>query len=265
MRGLADGGPLVSGRPSLRPACLAGERFSSGAASAIWASEPRSRCNSMQSQFLLPIQFDLCAVFLFALTGAWVAIRREYDVVGVFTLALVTGVGGGLIRDGIFIQTGSPAFMQDPRYLYAVLAASVVGAATFVVAQRAERLVAAVDALGLGVYGVVGAQKALAAGLSPVASILVGVVNATGGGLIRDVLVRDEPLFLRPGQYYALAALAGCVVFITLLHYQVATVERAAWYAIGLVFVLRMLAIQFNWQTGSMQYWRWGKRPPTDE
>ena len=219
----------------------------------------------MQSQFLLPIQFDLGAVFLFALTGAWVAIRRAYDVVGVFTLAFVTGVGGALIRDGLLIQTAAPAFMQDPRYLYAVLIATVLGAATFLLAQRAERLVAGVDALGLGVYGVVGTQKALAAGLSPVASILVGVVNATGGGLIRDVLVRDEPLFLKPGQYYALATLAGCIIFMTLLHYQARSVEHAAWYAIGSVFVLRMLAIQFNWQTGSMQYWRWRRRPPTDD
>ena len=219
----------------------------------------------MHSPFQLPIEFDLTAVFLFALTGAWVAIRRAYDVVGVFTLALVTGVGGGLIRDGLLVQTATPAFMQDPRYLYAVLAATVLGAATFALAQRAERLVAGVDALGLGVYGVVGIEKALAAGLSPVASILVGVVNATGGGLIRDVLVRDEPLFLKPGQYYALATLAGCIIFITLLRYDPTSVERAAWYAIGAVFLLRMLAIQFNWKTGSMRYWQWGKRPPTDD
>ena len=218
----------------------------------------------MQFQFQLPIEFDLGAVFLFALTGAWVAIRRAYDIVGVFTLALVTGVGGGLIRDVVLVNP--PAFMQDPRFIYAVLAATLVGAATFVVAQRAERIVAGVDALGLGVYGVVGTQKALAAGLSPVASILVGVVNAAGGGLIRDVLVRDEPLFLKPGQYYVLAALAGCLLFTALLHYRTTSVEEAAWCAIGAVFVLRMLAIQFNWQTGSMQYWRWGKRPPpTDD
>ena len=219
----------------------------------------------MQSQFLLPIEFDLGAVFLFALTGAWVAIRRAYDIVGVFTLALVTGVGGGLIRDVVLVNTGAPAFMQDPRYIYAVLAATVLGAATFIVAQRAERIVAGVDALGLGAYGVVGTQKALAAGLSPVASILVGVANAAGGGLIRDVLVRDEPLFLKPGQYYVLAALAGCLLFTTLLQYRVTSVEEAAWCAIGVVFVLRMLAIQFNWQTGSMRYWQWRRRPPTDE
>ena len=219
----------------------------------------------MNAQFQLPLEFDIAAVFLFALTGAWVAIKRGYDFIGVFTLALVAGVGGGLIRDGLFIQDGAPAFMQDPRYIYAVLAAMVFGAATFVLAQRVERLMAAVDALGLGIYGVVGMQKALAAELSPVAAILVGVINAVGGGLIRDVLVRDEPLLLRPGQYYTLAALAGCIVFMALRLHGGVPVAHAAYYSIALVFALRMLAIQFNWQTGSMGYWRWGRRPRDGE
>jgi uncharacterized membrane protein YeiH len=155
--------------------------------------------------------------------------------------------------------------MQDPRYIYAVLAATALGAATYVLAQRVERLMAGVDALGLGIYAVVGMQKALAAGLSPVAAILVGVVNATGGGLLRDVLVRDEALLLRPGQYYTLAALAGCIVFMALRYHGGVYVADAAYYSIAFVFALRMLAIQFNWQTGSMGYWRWGGRPRPPE
>src|SRR6185436_10005911 len=131
--------------------------------------------------------------------------------------------------------------------------------------QRVERLMAAVDALGLGTYAVVGMQKAFAAGLSPIASILVGVINATGGGLIRDVLVRDEPLLLRPGQYYALAALAGCIVFMALRYHGGVHVSDAAYGAIAFVVALRLLALQFNWQTGSMGYWHWGRRPRDDE
>jgi len=216
------------------------------------------------NQFYLPIEFDLGAIFLFALTGAWVAIRRNYDFIGVFTLALATGVGGGLIRDSILIQQGAPAFMQDARYIWAVLAATVFGALTLSLARRFDRLVAAVDALGLGAYAVVGVEKALAAGLSPTASILVGVVNATGGGLIRDLLVRDEPLLLKPGQYYALAALAGCIMFLVLLQYWQLQVQYAAWSTIAAIFVFRMLAIQFNWRTAPMQDWG-RRRLPRDE
>jgi len=215
----------------------------------------------MTAEFQLTIGLDLGAVFLFALTGAWVAIQRQYDIIGVFTLALVTGVGGGLVRDSVFIQQGAPAFMQDARYIYAVLAAAVFAAMTYAYARRVERAVAAVDALGLGTYAVVGVQKALAAGLSPVSAVLVGVVNAVGGGLIRDVLVRDEPLLLKPGQYYTLAALLGCVLFVALQFYEI-SVAHAAWITIAAVFILRMLAIRFNWQTGPMRHWRW--RPPQD-
>ena len=218
----------------------------------------------LANQFYLPIEFDLGATFLFALTGAWVAIQRDYDFIGVFTLALVTGVGGGLIRDSIFIQQGAPASMQDARYIWAVLAATVLGALTFPLARRFDRLVAAVDALGLGAYAVVGVQKALAAGLSPTVSILVGVVNATGGGLIRDLLVREEPLFFKPGQYYVLAALAGCIMFLVLPQYLQLSVQSAAWLTIAAVFLFRMLAIQFNWRTAPMQHWG-RRRLPRDE
>jgi uncharacterized membrane protein YeiH len=213
------------------------------------------------AQFQLLVGFDLGAVFLYALTGAWVAIQRRYDLVGVFALALVTGVGGGLLRDVVFIQQGHPAAMQDARYVWAVLAASGLAALTFPLAKHFEQLVATVDALALGAYAVVGAQKALAAGLSATDAILVGVINATGGGLIRDVLVRDQPLFFKPGQYYVLAALAGTSLFtILLLSWQV-PVRKAAWLSIGGTFLFRMLAIRFNWRTSPMP--RWGERSPS--
>ncbi len=214
----------------------------------------------MIGQFLLPLEFDLGATFLFALTGAWVAIRRDYDFIGVFTLALVTGVGGGLLRDTIFIRHEHPAVMEDARYIWAVMAATILATLTVPLARRFERLVAAVDALALGAYAVVGVEKALATDLSFTASILVGVVNATGGGLMRDILVRDEPLFFKPGQYYVLAALAGTILFELLLRYWQMPVQVAAWLSIGVTFLFRMLAIKFNWHTTPMP--RWGEQSP---
>ena len=215
----------------------------------------------MTGQFQLPPAFDLAAVYLFALTGAWAAIRRNYDLVGVFTLALATGLGGGLLRDVVFIQHEHPAAMEDARYIWAVLAATLSAALTFPLAQRFEQLVALVDALGLGVYAVVGSEKALGTGLPVTDAIFVGVINATGGGLIRDVLVRDEPLFLKPGQYYVLAALAGTLLFTLLLTYGQTPMRTAAWISIGGTFLFRMLAIRFNWRTSAL---RWGKKttPP---
>lgn len=219
----------------------------------------------MTSAFILPIGLDLAAVFLFALTGAWAAVKRDYDFVGVAALAFVVGLGGGLIRDGVFLQQGAPAAMQDVRYLWVVLAAMVAGVLLHPVAGRFDRFIAVVDAAGLGAYAVVGVQKSLSAGISPTGAVLVGLVNAVGGGLIRDVLVRDEPLFFKPGQFYALAALAGCVIFVMLVEFWQLPFEYAAWTAIGATFVFRMLAIELNWRTGPVQRWDWRRGHEKDE
>lgn len=242
----------------------------------------------LQGQFTLPIQIDLVATFLFALTGALAALRRGYDVVGLFALAFVTGVGGGLIRDGLFIQQGPPAVTADSRYLLVVLLAGCVaflfreriiglnrviawldtlGVRTHLFRDQLNRFnkgIAWLDALGLGAYAVVGVQKSLNAGLSVAAAVLVGVINASGGGLLRDVLVRDEPLLFKPGQFYVLAGFAGCLLFALLaVHFQLEATP-AALIAILVTFVLRVLAIQFNWVSPPL--WRGpASAPPTKE
>jgi uncharacterized membrane protein YeiH len=79
------------------------------------------------------------------------------------------------------------------------------------------------------------------------ASVLVGVINASGGGLLRDVLVRDEPLIFKPGQYYTLAAFTGCLLFVILTRYVHMVATDAAYLTIGTTFLFRVLTIQFNW------------------
>ena len=202
--------------------------------------------------FLLPIWFDLAAVFLFALTGVWAATRRGYDVVGAFVLAFVAGVGGGLLRDAIFLQE-MPVVMKDARFLYAVFVALVIGILLQRVAERFELLIAYVDALAIGVYAIYGANKSLVSGVPPEAAVLVGLCNAVGGGLIRDVVVREEPLLLKPGQLYVLACLVGCAGFVILSHHYGVEVQLAAWSAIGVTMLLRVLAIRFNWRTKELR------------
>lgn len=207
-------------------------------------------------EFYLPPAFDLCAVFFFSITGAVAALRRGYDWVGLFTLAFVTGLGGALMRDGLFLQEGPPALTRDGRYLVAVLAGCVVGGWWGGWIERFPRAVAVLDAIGLGAYSVVGVSKSLATGLSVPAAILVGVINASGGGLLRDVIVREEPLMLKPGQFYALASLLGCVLFVALTRSGGMPAAAGALISIAAVFVLRMLAILLNWRTGAVQVWR---------
>src|SRR5262245_6168510 len=118
-------------------------------------------------------------------------------------LALVTSVGGGLMRDAIFIAQ-VPVVMQDARYLWAISAALVVGTLTYRWSERVAHIFSYTDALAMGVYGVYGANWALISGLTPEASMLVGFCNGVGGGLIRDVLVRVERMVFKAVQLYAL-------------------------------------------------------------
>jgi uncharacterized membrane protein YeiH len=207
----------------------------------------------LNHEFYLPASFDLAAVFFFALTGTLAAMRRGYDVIGLFAMALVTGLGGGLIRDGIFLQDGPPALTKDWRYLGAVLAACVAGWIVGHLIERYRKVIALLDAIGLGAYSVVGVEKSLAAGLSVPAAILVGVINACGGGLLRDVITREEPLVMKPGQFYAMASLLGCGIFVILAREVSLPATAAALIAIGATFLLRILAIVFNWRTVSVQ------------
>jgi uncharacterized membrane protein YeiH len=197
-----------------------------------------------------PHYIDLGATFLFSITGALVAIRRHYDWVGLFVLALCSSIGGGLLRDGLFIQEGPPAAMRSADYLWAVVAGCVTAGLFHQFVGKMERLFLIADALGLGAYGVVGVTKAQGAGLSMLAAIFVGVVNAVAGGVIRDVLVRSEPLVFKPGQFYVVASLIGVCTYTALAVGLKVPGSVADSAAIGITFIVRMLSITFNWKTG---------------
>jgi uncharacterized membrane protein YeiH len=204
----------------------------------------------LHGSFDLPVLFDLGATFAFALTGALAGIKRGYDIVGVFFLALASGIGGGLIRDAVFIQgTGPTALLTDPRYIEVILGATIFGALFGGRVKHLHRLIAVLDALGLGAYAAFGTQKALVADLAIPAAILVGVINAVGGGLLRDVITREEPLVFKPGQFYVLTAVGGSVAFVFLTAYLEISATRAALVAVAITFVFRALTIAFNWRT----------------
>jgi uncharacterized membrane protein YeiH len=203
----------------------------------------------LEGQFVLPATYDLIAVFLFAMTGALVAYRKGYDYLGLFALALCAGAGGGLIRDGIFLQTGYPAFVMDWRYLALVIAAGFLVVLVGDRLKRVNLVFLIADGLGLGLYAVVGAQKSINAGLSVLAAILIGMINAIGGGILRDVIAREEPLVLRPGQLYAVAALMGLFTFLGLGVGLKLNAQLSALIAIGVAFAFRILAIVFDLHT----------------
>ena len=203
----------------------------------------------LQGSFDLPVLFDLGATFAFGLTGALAGIKRGYDIVGVLALALVTGLGGALIRDGLFLVQGPTPLLTNPRYIQASLAAVACGILFGHRVHRFARVIVVIDALGLGAYAAFGVQKSLLAGLAPPAAILVGLVNAVGGGVLRDLITREEPLVFKPGQFYLLTALAGAVTFLFCSVTMELSANRSAIIAVVLTFVFRVLTITLNWRT----------------
>ncbi len=174
-------------------------------------------------------------------------------------LALISAGGGGAIRDGLLLSNGPASILTDGRYILVCLVGAVLALFFQRHVQRLNRTIAVIDALGLGAFAVTGVERTLAAGLSIPAAFVGGTLTAVGGGLLRDVLVREEPLLFKPGQFYALVAIAGCGIFITQLHWNWNTPENAAITTIVAVFVLRMLAIRFHWRTTALS----GEEPTT--
>jgi len=191
------------------------------------------------------LALDLVGVFVFAISGALVAVRKELDVVGVVVLATVTGLGGGLIRD-LLIGDVPPPGLADWRYL---LVPIVAGLTTFFfhpTLGRMERVVNVFDAAGLGLFAVAGALKASDAGLGPLPAAILGMVTGVGGGMLRDVLAGRVPVILRKGELYAIPALGGAAVAVT--GHEVGLESAViAWPAAALTVVWRLLAMRRGW------------------
>ncbi len=213
------------------------------------------------SGFHLPLALDLAATCVFAVTGAVAARGKRFDVVGIAVLALVTGVGGALLRDGLFLQQGAPAVIRDGRYLAAVLAGGAAGAWFAAHLHRLGLLFRLADAVGLGLYAAVGAQKATEAGLPLLGTLLVSSVNAVGGSVLRDVLCGEVPLLFRPGELYAIAAIGGGAVFLVLARFARAPDAVAATACVAVAFALRVLSVRLGWRTVPFEDSRRGGGP----
>jgi len=183
---------------------------------------------------------DLAGVAVFAVSGALEAARREMDLLGFVLVGSVTGIGGGTLRDLLLGST--PVFWIDaPVYLsVCVVAACLTFAGARLLASRLRALMW-MDAAGLAVFAVTGTQAALAQGVSPIIAAGMGMMSATFGGFIRDIMCNDIPLILR-SEIYATAALAGAGVYVA-LNAAGAAAPVATLAALAVGFGLRAVAI----------------------
>jgi len=191
----------------------------------------------------LPPILDYAGVTVFALTGALAAARDRHDIITFWFFAVVTGVGGGTLRD---LLIGAPVFwISDAAYLWIGAAASLV---VWIAGERVERAAALIwlDALGLAAYAVIGAAKALALHVDPVVATAMGVLTACFGGVIRDVLA-GQPSVLLKREISVSAALLASAAFVALTMLGVGSVWAGALGAVA-GFALRAGAIHYGWR-----------------
>ena len=190
---------------------------------------------------------NLIGTFVFAISGALLAIRKNYDIVGMAVLAGITAIGGGVIRDLVIGAVPPVAFTDAIYFLLPLLATAL----TFFAHVQINRLNAAVlvfDAAGLAVFCISGTAKALNYGLGPLPAAALGILTAVGGGIMRDVLAHDEPSVLRAGsELYALPAFLGSAIVVVIPHLPIDS-SLAAGLTTVLVFALRLLALRFGWR-----------------
>ena len=186
---------------------------------------------------------DYAGVALFAATGALAASRKELDFIGFLFFAAVTGLGGGTVRD---IILGRPVFwVMDPAY---IITCVLTGAFVYFTAHQVEyryRLLIWLDAIGLAAYCVLGAAKGMATTGSPTIAIVTGIMTATLGGILRDMLANEPSVLLR-SEIYITAALAGAGAF-TLAHSMDLPLYISASFGAAIAFALRGGAIHYGW------------------
>jgi uncharacterized membrane protein YeiH len=194
--------------------------------------------------FLMAIHFlDLLGTVVFAITGLLAASRKQLDLFGAVVLAMVTAVGGGTLRDLIL---DVPVFWtQQTLYVYVIVISTVIVYVYNRYFDIPMKLLLVLDALGLAVFTVIGAQKAFELGFSDPIVIMTGMMTGVVGGIIRDVLVGEVPLIFRK-EIYATASFLGASVLVLGLRF-LDSPELATLLAMLVVFGLRMLAIQKNY------------------
>ena len=200
---------------------------------------------------------DYAGVAVFAATGALAASRKELDMIGFLFLASVTGIGGGTLRDVILGAT--PVFWaQNPAYVLVCAGVAVLVFFTAHLVESRYKLLLWLDAVGLAAYCVLGAAKGLAATGSATVAVVTGVLTATFGGILRDLLAGEPSVLLRP-EVYVTAALSGAATFTIIAAAGSApSVAAAAGFLVA--FLVRGGALRFGW-TFPRYRSRPGRRP----
>lgn len=203
------------------------------------------------NSFAIPLWLDAVAVGFGGLAGALAARRRGFDIVGVLFLAVIGGLGGALLRDLLLqvpLRALTSPWLLPASFVGGLLVApllAVVGPLRF----RRDVAFVLLDAMSLALYSILGTDRAMTAGLPPISCVFVGTVAGVGGALIRDVLINEQPEHFKPGSFYVLAAIPGCIAYWILRSVELPVLVSAAVSVVAIVGI-RMSSWSLDWQTG---------------
>jgi uncharacterized membrane protein YeiH len=193
------------------------------------------------------IAIDILGTFVFALSGVIAAVEKKFDLFGTIILAFVTAIGGSTLRDVLIGQT-PVGWMKSDVHVWIILLALPVSYFFLKQLLRLRKTFLLFDTIGIGLFTILGLETALDSGLSPVIAIMMGVVSAVFGGVIRDVLSNQVPLIFRK-EIYAFACLAGALVYMGLDYLSIWS-ELKLVLSILTVIAIRLLSIRFKWSIG---------------
>jgi len=194
---------------------------------------------------------EILGIFAFAITGIIEARRKQMDIIGTYSVAMVTAFGGGTLRD-VLINHYPLFWMENYNYPIMILALSVLS--IFILRKSISfskpvlMTLGLLDALGLGLFSAVGTSYALSTGVYWFNAVLIGVVTGVFGGVMRDVICNEVPVFFKQSQLYATCSFIGALVFVILVNHFPQDSLIPLFSSISAAFVLRVISIKYNIQ-----------------
>ena len=202
---------------------------------------------SILSQIPVATFIDYLGVVVGVIAGSLFAVRRKLDIVGVVSLGLITGFGGGIIRD-LLLQDEGIFFMEHP---VAILCSIIIAMGISLGRKRLinmEKPLFYIDAFTMAWYVLAGARKSWFAGAGAVISIILGSITGVGGGIMRDICSGEMPRVFQPGKYYAISSIIGAALYVIPVELGVPQ-DIASVLCVAVGFAVTVLAERFNWHT----------------
>lgn len=195
----------------------------------------------------IPFWFEMAATLSGAITGAMAASRAQYDIFGTIVIATILGLFGGVIRDVLLQNYGIYAF-QHPEFIVACVVTGCVVFYFGTLVTYLNRVIDVVDALTVGMWAILGAGKALSAGLTLVPATILGLLTAIGGGITRDVIMNRQVRAFQPGELYGTAALIGTVIYCLMRNFNFLD-DYSAIICSAIIVAIVVLSTIFGWRT----------------